>query len=176
MTAAYGPWAETVLDSLATAIISLTHPYGTNRAEQVVASNVTVIAAGINHSLFLKSDGSLWAMGANWGGQLGDGTYAKTNRPEQIVASGVTTIAARDHSLFLKNDGSLWVMGNNQYGQLGDGTTNNSNLPKQIVASGVTAIAAGDSPALPQPLQRLLRAALEAWAEHSSKTPEQHQY
>ena len=123
-------------------------PYGTNRAEQVVASNVTVIAAGINHSLFLKSDGSLWAMGANWGGQLGDGTYAKTNRPEQIVASGVTTIAARDHSLFLKNDGSLWVMGNNQYGQLGDGTTNNSNLPKQIVASGVTAIAAGDSHSL----------------------------
>ena len=35
----------------------------TNRPEQIVASNVTAIAAGGYHSLFLKSDGSLWAMG-----------------------------------------------------------------------------------------------------------------
>ena len=50
-----------------------------------MASNVTAIAAGAMHSLFLKSDGSLWAMGANYDGQLGDGTYNNTNRPEQIV-------------------------------------------------------------------------------------------
>ena len=37
-------------------------------------------------SLFLKSDGSLWAMGYNNLGQLGDGTYNSTNLPEQIVA------------------------------------------------------------------------------------------
>ena len=72
---------------------------------------VTKIAAGGWHSLFLKSDGSLWAMGENYGGQLGDGTYS-TNlpggiaTPEQIVAGGVTAIAAGDsHSLFLKSDG-----------------------------------------------------------------------
>ena len=35
----------------------------TNRPQQIVASNVTAIAAGHQHSLFLKSDGSLWAMG-----------------------------------------------------------------------------------------------------------------
>ena len=77
-----------------------------------MASNVTAIAAGGCHSLFLKSDGSLWAMGYNAYGQLGDGTYNNTNRPEQIVASNVTAIAAGDcHSLFLKSDGSLWAMG-----------------------------------------------------------------
>ena len=37
----------------------------TNRPEQIVASGVTAIAAGGGHSLFLKSDGSLWAMGYN---------------------------------------------------------------------------------------------------------------
>ena len=37
----------------------------TNRPEQIVASGVTAIAAGSYHSLFLKSDGSLWAMGHN---------------------------------------------------------------------------------------------------------------
>jgi alpha-tubulin suppressor-like RCC1 family protein len=106
----------------------------TNRSEQLVASNVTAIAAREFHSLFLKSDGSLWAMGWNYYGQLGDGTYDNTNQPEQIVASNVTAIAAGYlHSLFLKSDGSLWAMGWNYYGQLGDGTYNSTNRPEQIV-------------------------------------------
>ena len=52
-----------------------------------MASGVKAIAGGYGHSLFFKSDGSLWAMGINGDGQLGDGTYNKTNRPEQIVAA-----------------------------------------------------------------------------------------
>jgi alpha-tubulin suppressor-like RCC1 family protein len=136
------------------------YPGGTNQPMQIVTSNVIAIAAGAYHSLFLKSDGSLWAMGANLvnfpgigvvnTGQLGDGTYNNTNLPEQIVASNVVAIAAGYyHSLFLKRDGSLWGMGANigdggiSYGQLGDGTFNNTNRPEQIVASNVIAIAAG---------------------------------
>ena len=90
------------------------------------AQPVTKVAAGSKHSLFLKSDGSLWAMGANGAGELGDGTFnMRTNRPESIVASNVTAIAAGDFdSLFLKSDGSLWAMGYNKDGQLGDGTYN----------------------------------------------------
>ncbi|HXJ55100.1 MAG TPA: hypothetical protein VNU68_00405 [Verrucomicrobiae bacterium] len=121
--------------------------YGPNRPEQIVASGVTAIAAGFGHSLFVKSNGSLWAMGLNESGQLGDGTFHNTNRPEQIVASGVTAIAAGEsHTLFLKSDGSLWAMGE---GQLGDGTTHSrTNRPEQIVASGVTAIAGGSGHSL----------------------------
>jgi alpha-tubulin suppressor-like RCC1 family protein len=109
------------------------------------AQPVTQIAGGYEHSLFLKGDGSLWAMGGNQNGQLGDGTYNPTNRPEQIVASNVTAIAAGGHhSLFLKSDGSLWAMGDNQNGQLGDGTYNQTNRPEQIVASNVIAVATGE--------------------------------
>jgi alpha-tubulin suppressor-like RCC1 family protein len=125
--------------------------YGTNQPELIVASNVMAIAAGAQHSLFLKSDGSLWAMGWNKYGQLGDGTFNDTNLPEMIVAGNVTAIAAGAyHSLFLKSDGSLWAMGGNladgngghvNGGQLGDGTYNNTNQPEMIVASNVTAIA-----------------------------------
>ena len=110
----------------------------TNRSVPVQAvglGNVTAIAAGGNHSLFLKSDGSLWAMGDNFYGQLGDGTYNTTNLPEQIVA-GVTAIAAGGwHTLFLKSDGSLWGMGLNQYGELGDGTYKSTNRPERILAA-----------------------------------------
>jgi hypothetical protein len=105
----------------------------TNLPEQIVASNVTEIAAGGWDSLFLKSDGTLWAMGINGFGELGDGTYNCTNRPEQISATNVIAIATQGyHSLFLKNDGTLWGMGQNGNGQLGDGSNNDTNRPEQI--------------------------------------------
>ncbi|HUA38528.1 MAG TPA: hypothetical protein VMA35_09080 [Candidatus Sulfopaludibacter sp.] len=116
----------------------------TNQPEMIVASNVTAIAAGGYHSLFIKSDGSLWAMGDNEFGELGDGTFNNTNLPEKIVSSNVAAIAAGYyHSLFLKSDGSLWAMGYNYNGQLGDGTYNTTSQPEMILASNVTAIAAG---------------------------------
>jgi alpha-tubulin suppressor-like RCC1 family protein len=51
------------------------------------AVTVTNIAAGSEHSLFIKSDGSLWTMGKNTSGQLGNGTFSSTNRPEQIFST-----------------------------------------------------------------------------------------
>ena len=89
------------------------------------AQPVIKVAAENAHTLFLKSDGSLWGMGYNYDGELGDGntgTINYTNRPEQIVAGNVTAIAAGGyHSLFLKRDSSLWGMGYPYWGQLGDG-------------------------------------------------------
>ena len=100
-----------------------------------MASGVTAITGGQYHySLFLKNDGSLWGMGQNASGQLGDGTFNSTNRPEQILAGNVMAITAGGvHSLFLKSDGSLWAMGQNGGGELGLGTFNNTNLPELIV-------------------------------------------
>jgi alpha-tubulin suppressor-like RCC1 family protein len=105
----------------------------TNGLEQIVSSNVVAIAAGQYHNLFLKSDGSLWGVGWNIAGQLGDGTANSTNTLQQIVPSGVVAISGGgEHSLFLKSDGSLWAMGWNNYGQLGDGFVGDSWTPEQI--------------------------------------------
>jgi alpha-tubulin suppressor-like RCC1 family protein len=107
------------------------------------AQPVTAIAAGYDHTLFVRSDGSLWATGINVYGELGDGTSEDTNLPEMIVSSNVTAVAAGyNYSLFLKNDGSLWGMGYNFDGELGDGSNNSTNVPEMIVASNVVAIAA----------------------------------
>jgi alpha-tubulin suppressor-like RCC1 family protein len=128
--------------------------YYADTPEQIVSSGVVAMAGGTWHSLFVKSDGSLWAMGDNSMGQLGNGTadlgaISYHNLPEKIVSSGVTAVAAgRYFSLFLKSDGSLWAMGYNDNGQLGDGTMHYTNAPEQIVSSGVTAIAAGEIHAL----------------------------
>ena len=110
----------------------------------VAVNGVTDIAAGENHSFYIKSDGSLWAMGLNANGQLGDGTTDTSTTPIQILASGVSQIAAgANHSLILKSDGSLHTFGRNDNGQLGDGTTTQRNTPTQILASGVSQIAGG---------------------------------
>ena len=114
------------------------------------AESVNRIAAGPYFSLFCKSDGTLWAMGKNSNGQLGDGSYNQSLNPEQIVGiKNVAAIAAGgNHALLLASDGSLWAMGLNNHGQLGDGTYSSfplfsTNLPERILAGGVTAIAAG---------------------------------
>jgi alpha-tubulin suppressor-like RCC1 family protein len=117
----------------------------TNLPEQIVSNGVTTVAAGTYHSLFLKSvpldsSRSLWAMGANDSGQLGDNNpIFAVKRPEQILAGGVTAIAAGyGYSLFLQFDGSLWGMGGNDYGQLGDNAPNDHVfLPKQIFPAPV---------------------------------------
>src|ERR1017187_9898611 len=76
------------------------------------AQPVTKIAAGGSQSFFLKSGGSLWGMGLNDYGQLGDGTTSQTNRPEKILGTNVTAMAGGvHHTLFLKSDSSLWAMG-----------------------------------------------------------------
>jgi len=112
-----------------------------------LTNDIVSIAAGISHSLFLKSDGSVWACGSNNNGQLGDGTTI--NRISPIHVSSLNDIVAIagggfPFSLFLKNDGTVWSCGNNQYGQLGDGTTTQRNTPIQMVGpSCITAIAAG---------------------------------
>ncbi|MGJ5814092.1 RCC1 domain-containing protein [Paludibaculum fermentans] len=86
-------------------------------------SGVVAVAAGERHNLALKSDGSVWAWGANDSGQLGDGTTNTTGRPVQVSGlTGIVAIAAGvRHSLALKGDGSVYAWGANDYGQLGTG-------------------------------------------------------
>lgn len=92
------------------------------------------INGGNRHLLLLKSNGTLWAMGWNGDGQLGDNTQINRYNPIQIGSNNnwVAISAGQNFSLALKNDGTLWAWGNNQNGQLGIGTTVNQSAPVQV--------------------------------------------
>ncbi|MCL1983769.1 MAG: hypothetical protein FWG58_00020, partial [Methanomassiliicoccaceae archaeon] len=96
-------------------------------------TNVIAIAAGGNHSMALKEDGTVWAWGYDLYGQLGDGDSGGADKSTPIQVKGqdgtgyltdVKAIAAGNmHSIALKSDGTVWAWGWNQYGGLGDGTS-----------------------------------------------------
>jgi alpha-tubulin suppressor-like RCC1 family protein len=114
-----------------------TTAYQRTRPVQVVGlSSITAIAAGTYHTVARRSDGTMWAWGANSYRQLGDGTTAyERSLPVQVVGlSSVTAIEAGfGHTVALKSDGRVWDWGHNFYGQLGDGTTVDRPLPVQVV-------------------------------------------
>jgi alpha-tubulin suppressor-like RCC1 family protein len=106
-------------------------PGGPNENLSVVAT-----AAGGFFSLFVLSDGTLWAMGDDSNGQLGYwlDTESGYNIPQQIASNVVAVAAGASFSLFLKSDGSLWGMGDNSFGQLGTGDYMDRHAPVEIVA------------------------------------------
>ena len=89
-----------------------THLDSTNPVYAVGLANITKIAAGLNYSLAIDSEGVLWA----WG-QLDEGT-GTINFPAQV--SGMTNIIAiaaygregsPDPAVAVKADGTVWMWG-----------------------------------------------------------------
>jgi alpha-tubulin suppressor-like RCC1 family protein len=118
---------------------------------RVGTDQYTQIAAGTYHSLALRADGTLYAWGYNYQGQLGTITNSETTvptpTPARVGTERYTQVAAGGfHSLGLRADGTLWAWGFNRYGQLGTTTNNdteNGNPTPTQVAGTYAQVAAG---------------------------------
>ena len=123
-----------------------------------VLANIVAISAGGGHSLALKENGTVYAWGSNYSGQLGNGLNANSNVPVQVYGLNgrgflkdiVAVSAGYEHSLALKRDGTVYAWGSNYNGRLGNNSTENIPVPVQVYDSNgrdfltnIVAISAG---------------------------------
>ncbi len=145
---------------------------GTNNENWGPIGSIERFVAGSRHCLALHTDGTLWAWGKNYYGQLGVGItkrgYTPTPVSEEtgvlvlgnVVVPEETEVAVIDTSGmdiacgqeagFLLRGGRLWSWGNNDSGQLGRGSKRDRNpedrYPAEIefdVPGGLLDVAAG---------------------------------
>jgi alpha-tubulin suppressor-like RCC1 family protein len=104
------------------------------------------LAGGNAHSVILASDGTVWTVGLNNQGQIGDNSTTTRKTPVQVSGlSGVVAVAAGAyHTLALTDTGVLYVWGDNAYGQIGDDSTTDRKTPVESSLTNVLAIAAGE--------------------------------
>jgi alpha-tubulin suppressor-like RCC1 family protein len=103
-----------------------------------------MIATGQNFSLALQQNGSVFSVGSNIAGQLGNDTTTDSSNWVSVAnLNNVVRIAAgAAHALALERDGTVWTWGSNFYGQLGDDTTVDRKVPARVTANGFTDIVA----------------------------------
>ena len=110
-------------------------------------NDAVMVSAGYNHNLVLTQDGTVWAMGANGQGQLGNGNTDDTNTPVKVDFSSAADIghivqvaASSGSSYALDDKGQVWGWGSDDYANLGKGiactTANNcineNSIPVRI--------------------------------------------
>jgi alpha-tubulin suppressor-like RCC1 family protein len=108
----------------------------------VGGSNWKQVAGGSNHTLAIKTDGTLWTWGDNSSGELGINNTSNRSIPVTTFVGGSNwkqVDGGNNHTVAIKTDGTLWIWGDNSYGQLGinlSAASNGRTTPVTTFAGG----------------------------------------
>jgi len=104
-------------------------------------TNWKQVSCGSGHTAAIKTDGTLWCWGVNYG-NLGDNTSTKKSSPIQTVASATNwkQVACGNGGTYaIKTNGTLWVWGGNTFGQAGTNSADSGfSSPVQVFGGGNT--------------------------------------
>ena len=113
--------------------------YVTRNTENTIT--IPQVAQGLNFTIVLKADGTVWATGANDVGQCGTGstdqmmaelTQVKLNATTPLT-NVVKIASGSSHTIALTKDGKVYAWGLNSSGQLGNNTTTNSKYAIEML-------------------------------------------
>jgi alpha-tubulin suppressor-like RCC1 family protein len=110
-------------------------PAQVKKSDGTNLTGVVQVAAGIQHGLARLSDGTVWAWGYNFFGQLGNGSTKDSTVAVQVaIPAGmiVTDIRAFGSSSMAKVGSGWYVWGDNFYGQLGLASTGKVLSPEKM--------------------------------------------
>ncbi len=101
----------------------------------IEGKTVTLIAAGVSHTVVMTSDFKLYAWGLNDYGQLGNGDQITRVLPTAVDMTGVLAgktvteiVAGNKHTLVRTSDNLLFAWGQNGSGQLGNSLPANASF------------------------------------------------
>ena len=97
-------------------------------------TNWAWVGAGSNHSLGVKTNGTLWSWGRGGQGEGGRNTNTNVSSPVQVgtLTNWLKVQGGGYYSMAIKTDGSLWGWGFNDYGQVGNMSATTRSSPVQI--------------------------------------------
>jgi len=108
----------------------------TSTPVQVQTAGVVAIAAGWNHSLAVRADGTALGWGNNSNNELGLGDSGPSLSSSPVLIPGlsrITSIAGGNwHGVAIDADGGVFGWGSNAQGQVGDGTTESRSSPVRL--------------------------------------------
>jgi alpha-tubulin suppressor-like RCC1 family protein len=107
---------------------------------QIAGTTWKQVSCGGRHTASIKTDGTLWAWGANNFGGVGDGGTVPKSSPVQTSIGGnnwkVVSVSGYHSTAAIKTDGTLWTWG--RYNCVIDADNNATNRYTPAQAGGTT--------------------------------------
>ena len=110
-------------------------PHGVSSPTQMFGgdTNFVVVENNQRQGAAIKTDGTLWMMGRNDNGNLGQNNLTSRSSPVQIPGTTWYDVGmGYAHTFATKTDGSLWAWGYNGSGQLGQNNQTSRSSPTRI--------------------------------------------
>ena len=125
-----------------------THDSSISSPVQVPGTTWSKVTIGYMSTAAIKTDGTLWVMGRNNQGVLGQNDKTDRSSPVQITGTTWNQISRSPYSSFaIKTDGTLWSWGRNVAGELGlnqaGGFSDGRSSPVQIPGTTWSEVSSG---------------------------------